>query len=119
MEVHEDPYFDIPIEIYIWPILHTLIGVGNAILTNLINTMENEIQVLPPREIRVQLEAIELLAELRALNEEKDEWDSENEESGSMEIKEHKKEVKRLEKKIKSMDEYGNYDDEDEEYTID
>ena len=58
--------------------------------------MENEIQVLPPREIRVQREVIKLLAELRALNEEKDEWDSENEESESMEIKEHKKEVKRV-----------------------
>ena len=32
MGVRESPYFDIPVSRYIWPILHTLIGVRNAIL---------------------------------------------------------------------------------------
>ena len=46
MGVREDPYFEIPIDRFIWPILHTLIGIGNAILKNLMNIIENEIQSL-------------------------------------------------------------------------
>ena len=41
MGVREEAYFDIPIDRYIWPVLHTLIGVGNGILNHLVDIVEN------------------------------------------------------------------------------
>ena len=51
MGVREAPYFDITVHRYIWPVLHTLIGVGNAILDYLIDIVESEIQAIPAKEI--------------------------------------------------------------------
>ena len=47
--VREEPYFDIPVSNFIWPLLYTLIGVGNNILTHLIKYADSEIQHVPVR----------------------------------------------------------------------
>ena len=60
MGVREYPYFDIPVENYIWPILHTLIGIGNNILTFLTDYADNNVQLLPTRQIRLKEEIKEL-----------------------------------------------------------
>jgi len=60
MGVREGPYFDIPVTRYIWPILHTLIGVGNGILDYLIDIIESKIQPIPAKEVRMKRELREL-----------------------------------------------------------
>ena len=60
MGVREYPHFDIPVENYIWPILHTLIGIGNNILTFVTEYADNHIQLLPARQIRLKEEMKEL-----------------------------------------------------------
>ena len=62
--VREDPYFDIPVDHYIWPVLHILIGIGNAILAYLVDIVENEIQQLPPKELILKREVKELEQQL-------------------------------------------------------
>ena len=122
MGVREDPYFEIPIDRFIWPILHTLIGIGNDILKNLMNIIENEIQSLTAREVRLKREVRSIIAELILLKEEKDEWDSEDGNSGSVELKEYKELSKVSKKKIKNMEDYETFDDDndesDEEYVL-
>ena len=120
MGVREDPYFEIPVERFIWPILHTLIGIGNAILKNLIDVIENEIQSLTPRELKLKREVRELVDKLKLLMDEKDEWDSSNENSGSQELKEYKRLLAVSKKKMKNMEDYETFVDEngenDQEY---
>ena len=60
MGVREDPYFDIPVDQYIWPLLHTLIGIGSKILTFLVDYADTEIQYKPAIEIRLQKELVQL-----------------------------------------------------------
>lgn len=65
MGVREEyPYFDIPVENYIFPILHTLIGVGNNILTYLTNYADNHVQILPTRQITLKEEIKKLDKEI-------------------------------------------------------
>ena len=71
MSVLEEPYFDIPVDRYIWSILHTLIVIGNAILKHLINIIQSKIQTLSVREIRLRREVRELTAEIRYLMDKK------------------------------------------------
>jgi len=52
--VREIPLFDIPVENYIWPILHTLIGIGNNILAYLVDYADNFIQLLPSQQVRLK-----------------------------------------------------------------
>ena len=80
--VREDPYFDIPPERYIWPILHTLMGVGNNILNHLTDTVDNEIQNLPARQRRTKRELEDAVLRTKELQEERDYFDSDNEGSG-------------------------------------
>jgi len=74
--VREKPYFDIPVKMYIWPILHTLVGVGNAILDYLIDIIESKIQGIPAKEIRMKRELQELEKAHRELQENRNSWDS-------------------------------------------
>ena len=58
--VQEYPHFDIPVENYIWSILHTLIGIGNNIFTFLTRYTDNHIQLLPACQIWLKEEIKEL-----------------------------------------------------------
>ena len=49
--ITEKPYFKIPIERIVWPLLHALIGVGNNLLQYIIDYGEAEIQCLERAEI--------------------------------------------------------------------
>lgn len=49
--VTELPYFKVPIERVVWPLLHALIGVGNNLLQFMVDYGEQEIQCLPRAEI--------------------------------------------------------------------
>jgi len=91
MGVQETPYFDIPVHRYIRPVLHTLIGVGNAILDYLIDIVESEIQAIPAKEIRLRREIREIKAEIKDLRAEKDEWESLTVGSGKDQLKQAKK----------------------------
>ena len=108
MGVREIPFFDIPVMRYIWPILHTLIGIGNAIMKNLIDIVESEIQVVPTREIRLRREVRELAAEIMELMMEKEYWMSKEEGTGSALLSEYKKERNKLIRKMDSLDEDDN-----------
>ncbi len=37
MGVRKDPYFEIPVSQFVWPVLHTLIGIGNKVLKFLVD----------------------------------------------------------------------------------
>ena len=54
--VRENPYFDIPVSQFVWPLLHTLIGIGNNILKYLVDYADTEIQHTPVIEIRLRKE---------------------------------------------------------------
>jgi len=47
--VKEAPYFEIPVDRVIWPVLHTMIGMGNQILTSLVDIADRDIQVVPQK----------------------------------------------------------------------
>ena len=63
---------------------HTLIGVINLILAFLIEVVENEIQVLPTKEIRLQREVKELESDAKELEDKKAYFESDTEGSGSL-----------------------------------
>ncbi|KAL7539781.1 hypothetical protein ACHAXR_011204 [Thalassiosira sp. AJA248-18] len=85
--VREYPYFEIPVERYIFPILHTLMGIGNALLAYLIDIVESEIQKLPPAEIKLKREVEELEKDIVALENDLEYFRSDAEGSGSELIK--------------------------------
>ena len=118
--VREEPYFDIPVERYIWPVLHTLIGVGNGILNHLVDIVESEIQAVPAKEILLKREVRELTRDIIALRKERDDFDSNDEGSGKETLKYLKKERTRMMKRMETIeDEHmgeGYTSDIDEEY---
>ena len=68
----------IHVQLFIWPILHTLIGASNAILAYLIDIIEAEIQQLPAKEInlkRILRKDMELIV---VAHEARNVWDSSN-----------------------------------------
>ena len=97
MGVREQPYFDIPVSRYIWPVLHTLIGVGNAILDYLIDIIENEIQLIPAKELLLRREMKELEIIYKELQMVRDYWDSNNKDLESKMLKQYKKELRKTE----------------------
>ncbi len=48
--VREEPYFKIPVARVIWPILHTLIGIGNKILKYFVDIVDNDIEIKSPKK---------------------------------------------------------------------
>ena len=104
MGVLEVPYFDIPVERYIWPILHTLIGIGNNILKYLVDIVDNEIQLIPAKEIRLKREIKELEEKLAELREVRDDWDSGNEGSGKELLKELRRQRTVADKRMQQME---------------
>ena len=107
MGVQETPYFDIPVHRYIRPVLHTLIGVGNAILDYLIDIVESKIQAIPAKEILLRREIREIKAEIKDLRAEKDEWESLTVGSGKYQLKKVKKEMAAAKRKLAKMEEDG------------
>ena len=51
--VKEDPYFKIPVERIIVPVLHAQIGIGNLILKNAVEIIDREIECLSAKEIQL------------------------------------------------------------------
>ena len=111
--VREQPYFDIPLWRYIWPVLHTLIGVGNDILDYLIDIVDSEIQALPAKEIRMKRELRDLEKEDNEMVEARDYFDSKNEGSGTELIKKYRLEKKEETKNKEQMEDGGRQDDEE------
>ena len=102
--VREDPYFDIPVERFIWPILHTLIGIGNNILKYLVDIVENEIQHIPPKEMRVKRELKELEDQLEEQREVRDDWDSVNDGYGKELLKELRRDRTSIDEKMQNLE---------------
>ena len=100
MGIREAPYFEIPVRRYIWPVLHILIGVGNAILDYLIDFIENEIQPIPSKKLWMQRELHELETAHKQLQQLRDHWDSNNHGSGIELLKEHREELWKCEQKL-------------------
>ncbi len=48
--VREEPYFKIPVARITWPIFHTHIGIGNQILKNFVDIVDNEIEIKSPKK---------------------------------------------------------------------
>jgi len=104
MGVREEPYFDIPVARYIWPILHTLSGVGNGILDYLIDMIESENQHIPAKEVHIKRELHELEKLYKELQTARNVWDSGNVGSGIDFMKVHKKELQRLETEMERLE---------------
>ena len=112
--VREEPYFDIPVANFIWPLLHTLIGIGNNILTYLINYADNEIQHVPVRQILVREEIKELDKKIGEYRDTRNYFDSSNENSGKELLKGLRKEEKAIDTKMNSFD----GDEEEQEHHV-
>ena len=102
--VREDPYFDIPVERFIWPILHTLIGIGNNILKYLVDIVENEIQHIPPKEMQVKRKLKELEDQLEEQREVRDDWDSVNDGYGKELLKELRRDRTSIDEKMQNLE---------------
>lgn len=105
--VREEAYFDVPVERYIWPILHILIGVGNAILDYLIDVIENEIQLIPLKELLMRRELGELEAKHKELQTVRDYFDSNHEDFGLTMIKQHKQQNRECENIMDKLEDEG------------
>ena len=112
MGVREVPYFDISMARYIWPILHTLIGVGNGILDYLIDIIESEIQHIPAKEVCTKCELCELEKLHKELQTARNEWDSGEVGSGIDFMRVYKKDLWRLETEMERLEDIGAHLDE-------
>ena len=101
--VREQPYFKVPVERYVWPLLHMLIGIGNAILEFFMNVVDNDIQSLSPKEIRTKQDVRELNREIEELMAQKIAWNSKSEDSVNGQLRELRKLRNSLEKRFRSM----------------
>ena len=104
MGVREEPYFDIPVWRYIWPLLHMLIGLGNDILNYLVDVLDNEIQALSPKEIRTKQEVKDLESEIQDLMATKEAWSSKSEDSFNAILKQLRKDRNSLEARVADYD---------------
>lgn len=86
--VREEPFFKVPISRVIWPVLHTLIGIGNNILSNFVQIVDSEIEVMTPQEMRLRESLGKFDEMIFHASEERDEWDmDDNATSGSNMLK--------------------------------
>ena len=76
MGVREMPYFNIPIDRVVWPLLHALIGIGNNLLQWLVELGDSEVQCLPGSEIKMIEETKTLKVEVAKATENKKEWEA-------------------------------------------
>ena len=113
--VREPPYFDVPVSRFIWPILHILIGVGNSILDHLIDVIENEIQLIPPKELLMRRELGDVDRKHKDQQALRDYFDGSNEDSGSERLKKHKQQKRQCENLMDRLEDAGR--EESEEYS--
>ena len=92
----EDPYFNIPVANYIWPILHIKLGHGNAIVEFLLDYADKEVQQVPQEQILLREQVIELSRKLNIAAELRNQWDGDDAESG-------KEIVRKLKSKLKDI----------------
>ena len=94
--VREDPYFNFLHKNIIWPaLLHAQIGIGNNLLTYLVEFGDCEIQCLPRVEFKMIQETRQLELDLANAKQEKANWEEM-----------YKPELKRLERKHAQLSEW-------------
>ncbi|KAL7533094.1 hypothetical protein ACHAWF_006364 [Thalassiosira exigua] len=103
--VREEPYFLIPPRV-----LHTLIGVGNAVLDHLIDIVESEIQMIPAVELTLKREVRELKEEVKEMVREREYWDSSNLGSGKELRKEARRKRNGISNQMQILAEAGQFD---------
>ena len=64
----------VPINLYIVPILHTEIGIGNRLLKSFLDWVDLRIKRVPDEEIEARYAVYEATTELQIQNERWDEW---------------------------------------------
>ena len=104
--VREEPYFKIPVERVIWPVLHTLIGIGNNILQNLVDFIDNDIESLPFKEIRLRESLGDIDERIHYATTQRDQWDES--ENGLIALKKARAGRNKIERAL----ERGDYDHE-------
>ncbi len=104
--VREEPYFKIPVERVIWPVLHTLIGIGNNILQNLVDFIDNDIESLPLKEIRLRESLGDIDERIHYATTQRDQWDES--ENGLIALKKARAGRNKIERAL----ERGDYDHE-------
>ena len=70
-----NPYFDIPVENVIFSVLHALMGIGNALLAYLIDTVELNIECLLQEEIGLFNDIKLMELNLQEARDQRDDWD--------------------------------------------
>ncbi len=74
--VREESYFKIPVARVIWPILHTLIGIGNQILKSFVDIVHNDIEIKSPKEIWLREQLGDLDEKIYNALEDSETWDN-------------------------------------------
>ena len=93
--------------------LHTLIGIGNAILDHLVDIVEAEIQMVPQKEATLKSELRELENLIIERMGEKEYWKSSNLGSGKELVMEAKKKRREAEREIGHIFDQGEMDPEE------
>ena len=99
--VREDPYFNIPVANYIWPILHIKLGHGNAIVKFLLDYADKAVQQVPQEQILLREQVMELNGKLADAGDLRNQWDSDGVESGKEIVKRLRAELKGIPNKTK------------------
>ena len=76
MGVKGSPYFSIPIDRIIWPLLHSLIGIGNQLLNHVVDYGELYVECLSARELQMRQEVIQLEQSVADARQNKKSWES-------------------------------------------
>ncbi len=93
----EEPYFQISIEGVLWPILHTIIGIGNQVLKNFVDIVDNDIEIKSRKEICLRQQLGDLDENIYMLVEGRGMWDNISDyEFGT--LKEFRKERNKIER---------------------
>jgi hypothetical protein len=93
--VREDLYSNFLLKNIIWPLLHGQIGIGNNMLTHLVEIGDCEIQCLPRAEFKIIQETRQLEFDITNARQEKADWEQRN-----------KSELKKLERKQAQLSEW-------------
>ena len=99
--VREDPYFNISVANYIWPILHIKLGHGNAIVKFLLDYADKAVQQVPQEQILLREQVMELNGKLADAGDLRNQWDSDGVESGKEIVKRLRAELKGIPNKTK------------------
>eukprot|EP00956_Cyclotella_meneghiniana_P036251 scaffold123208_cov22-Cyclotella_meneghiniana.AAC.1 len=95
----------IPLENYLVPLLHTLIGIGNDVFDNFRDIINRDIECLDPKEIVTRQKVVACENQIQADVSRRDEWD--NSAKG--------KQLKSLEAILEELDDYVDQQDENDD----